>query len=81
MRRNFPRGCAGTCDLRERKATPSGVFASPQKRAGRGLGCPRPAIGISEKDIANHCWPTLPRNEDSVRYRNKILIGTFLENR
>ncbi len=73
MRRNFLRGCAGVSDLRERKATPSGVFDSLQKRAVRGLGCPQQAIGISVKDIANHCLPTLPRNGDNAGYTEKKL--------
>ncbi len=52
--------------FRERKATPSGVFDSPQKRAVRGLGHPQQAIGISVKDIANHCLPTLSLFRDNV---------------
>ncbi len=40
--------------FRERKAMPSGVFDSPQKRTVRELECPQQAVGISVKDIANH---------------------------
>ena len=53
----FLRGCAGTSDRRERKATPSGVFDWTLCGQSGAWGNPNERIGISEKDIPIHCSP------------------------